>query len=323
MILCCGEALIDMIPTPVTDAEKAKDGADAQMGFVPHCGGAVFNTSVALGRLGQETGLFSGLSRDLFGRQLISALKASNVDPGFAEVSDQPTTLAFVHLKDGHAEYHFFDENSAGANLRPERLPELPDNVSALFFGGISLCNGAAAEAYAKLAVREKGERIIMIDPNVRAGFATDEVVYRQRLTAMIATAGIVKVSDEDLNWIYPGNAPIEEKIQQILKHEAGQGPGLVILTLGSKGAKGFLRSGPTVEVPAQAAEVVDTVGAGDTFNAGFLAAASEAGVLADAASGEIDPEQLRGCLGYGAHVAAVTVSRPGANPPWRAELVG
>ncbi|MEK0165452.1 carbohydrate kinase [Phaeobacter sp. A36a-5a] len=323
MILCCGEALIDMIPAPVAGAVPMVDGADAQTGFVPHCGGAVFNTAIALGRLGQATGLFTGLSRDLFGQQLMSALDASHVDHALAEVSDQPTTLAFVHLKDGHAAYHFFDENSAGASLRPDRLPELPEQVKTLFFGGISLCNGAAAETYARLAARETGQRIIMIDPNVRAGFASDEAAYRRRLTAMVAGAGIVKVSDEDLHWIYPGDAPIEDKIRQVLAAEAGQGPGLVILTLGSKGAKGYLRSGPTVEVPAQAAEVADTVGAGDTFNAGFLAAASEAGVLADAASGAMDLEQLRACLGYGARAAAVTVSRPGANPPWRDELAG
>ncbi len=323
MILCCGEALIDMIPAPVAGGVATMDGAEAQTGFVPHCGGAVFNTAIALGRLGQTTGLFTGLSRDLFGQQLAAALVASHVDHGFAERSDQPSTLAFVHLRDGHAEYHFFDENSAGASLRPDRLPELSEDVETLFFGGISLCNGAAAETYAALAARERGRRIIMIDPNVRAGFAKDEAAYRSRLAAMVAGAGIVKVSDEDLHWIYPGDAPIEEKIRQILAGEAGMGPGLVILTLGSKGAKGFLRSGPTVEVPAQVAVVADTVGAGDTFNAGFMAAATEAGVLADAASGEMDPEQLRVCLGYGARAAAVTVSRPGANPPWRDELAG
>lgn len=327
MILCCGEALIDMIPAPVETAVPRVEGAAAQMGFVPHCGGAVYNTAVALGRLGtggaMQAGLFTGLSSDLFGQQLVAALDASGVDHSLSEVSAQPTTLAFVHLVGGHAEYHFFDENSAGGHLRPDRLPELPDAVDTLFFGGISLCNGAAAETYAALAARERGRRTIMIDPNVRAGFAKDEAAYRSRLAAMVAGAGIVKVSDEDLHWIYPGDAPIEAKIRQVLAGEAGTGPGLVILTLGAEGARGILRSGLEVAVPAVSAVVADTVGAGDTFNAGFLAAAHAAGVLKDAARGDMAEEQLRACLEYGAKAAAVTVSRAGANPPWRSELEG
>jgi len=137
MILCCGEALIDMIPAPVETAVPRVEGAAAQMGFVPHCGGAVYNTAVALGRLGtgdaMQAGLFTGLSSDLFGQQLVAALDASGVDHSLSEVSAQPTTLAFVHLVGGHAEYHFFDENSAGGHLVARMLdPEvLPETVGA------------------------------------------------------------------------------------------------------------------------------------------------------------------------------------------------
>ena len=113
MILCCGEALVDMIPSPTVA------GPD---GFVPLAGGAVFNTAIALGRLGVRTGMLTGLSNDMFGQQLSEALKASNVDTFHVATSDRPTTLAFVRLQDGHATYSFFDENSAGSS--PEKIGE-------------------------------------------------------------------------------------------------------------------------------------------------------------------------------------------------------
>lgn len=101
MILCCGEALIDMIPAPTSEGTE---------GFVPHCGGAVFNTAVALGRLGAQTGMLTGLSTDMFGQQLAQGLKASHVDVSHLVYSDRPTTLAFVRLVGGHATYEFYDE---------------------------------------------------------------------------------------------------------------------------------------------------------------------------------------------------------------------
>ena len=114
MILCCGEALIDMLPRESTGGEPA---------FAPYPGGAVFNTAIALGRLGVETSFFSGLSRDLFGEMLETALGASHVDASVAVRSDRPTTLAFVKLVDGQARYAFYDENTAGRMLTPADLP--------------------------------------------------------------------------------------------------------------------------------------------------------------------------------------------------------
>ena len=127
MILCCGEALIDMIPEPTARGDK---------GFVPHCGGAVMNTAVALGRLGAPTGLFTGLSNDMFGRQLVDHLRTSQVDLSLVAWSNRPTTLAFVHFDGGQTTYSFMDENSAGRMLTPADLPNLPDRVSNFVFWG-------------------------------------------------------------------------------------------------------------------------------------------------------------------------------------------
>lgn len=308
MILCCGEALIDMIPTPT------RAGPD---GFVPHSGGAVFNTAIALGRLGVQTGMLTGLSTDMFGRQLAEALKASHVDTSHVIMSDRPTTLAFVRLVDGHATYCFFDENSAGRMLAPADLPDLPQEVSALFFGGISLACEPGALAYAALLDKEGAGRAVMIDPNIRPRFVKDIARYRARLDGMLAQADIVKVSDEDLNWILPDPMSLREKVLTLLD----KGPAVLILTRGGEGATGFLTSGQEVHVPAVRAEIADTVGAGDTFNAGVLAKLSELGLLTKPGLAALAPVSLQRAMEHGAKVAAITVSRSGANPPWAGEL--
>lgn len=308
MILCCGEALIDMIPTPTLS------GPD---GFVPHSGGAVFNTAIALGRLGIPSGMLTGLSRDMFGQQLQQDLQASNVDTTHVVYADRPSTLAFVKLTNGHAEYTFLDENSAGRMLQYADMPALDAAVSALYFGGISLACEPGADAYAELVVQHGSDRAVMIDPNIRPGFIQDPDRYRARLARMLAVSDIVKVSDEDLDWIYPGSAPLADKVAQL----RAAGPSIVIMTKGRDGASGWLPDGTEVQVAGKLVEVVDTVGAGDTFNAGVLAKLSELGQLSKPALGSLSPDALSQALAHGAAVAAVTVSRAGANPPWRNEL--
>ncbi|TNJ42091.1 carbohydrate kinase [Phaeobacter sp. B1627] len=308
MILCCGEALIDMIPT------ETKGGHEA---FVPHSGGAVFNTAIALGRLGRDVSLLSGVSTDLFGVQLQAALADSNVGQGYLLRSGRPTTLAFVKLENGHAKYAFYDENTAGRMLEAEALPTLGDEVSALFFGGISLACEPCADTYAALLARADGDRAVMMDPNIRPGFAPDEARYRARLMAMLAQADIVKVSDEDLDWIIPDGDGFEGKAAALQSH----GPSVVLVTRGAEGATGILPDGAQVTVPAETATVVDTVGAGDTFNAGVLARLDELGLLSKSALKTLQAAPLEKALAYGAKVAAITVARAGANPPWAREL--
>lgn len=308
MILCCGEALIDMIPTPTSG------GAD---GFVPHSGGAIFNTAVGLGRLDVPTGFLTGLSTDLFGEQLVADLKASHVSADYALRSDLPTTLAFVRLTQGHATYTFYDENTAGRSLLPDQLPDLSPELTALYFGGISLISEPCAEFYAALALRDQAQRVIMLDPNIRPGFIRDEARYRARLDRMIAAADIVKVSDEDLDWIMPGDGTHAQKATAL----TAKGPGIVIVTRGSAGASASFADGRRVAVAAQKATVVDTVGAGDTFNSGILAYLHRAGLLTKPRLKDIGPNEMQAALSLGAQVAAITVARAGANPPWLHEL--
>lgn len=308
MILCCGEALIDMIPEP-TLGERA--------GFVPHAGGAVFNTAVGLGRLGAPVGLLSGISQDRFGAQLVAQLENSHVATEALVRSDRPTTMAFVHLVDGHATYDFYDENTAGRMISPSDVAPVPQNVAALFFGGISLAVEPCADTYAAVLAREGQDRAVMMDPNIRPGFIRNEDVYRARLNTMLAHADVVKLSDEDLAWLMPSPTDMDARAAQLL----ALGPAFVLITCGADGARGYLASGEILSVAAPKANVVDTVGAGDSFNSGVLAKLSELGVLTKTGVRTLSSTQASAAMAYGAKVAAVTVSRAGANPPWAGEL--
>jgi len=301
MIICCGEALIDMLPRQTEAGENA---------FAPHAGGAVFNTAVALGRLDTPVQFFSGLSSDLFGDILRDQLAKSNVDSSPAAISDRPTTLAFVTLTDGHASYAFYDENTAGRMLSVDDLPA--SGPDALFFGGISLVVEPCGAAYEALMLREAPTRVTMIDPNIRPGFVTDEESYRARLTRMLGAADIIKTSDEDLEWI-TGNTDAQALL-------ASTGAKIVLLTRGSEGVTVVTATG-SFDVPAQKATVVDTVGAGDTFSAGFLAEMDKRGLLTKEAIAKATHDDLNAATAFGARVAAITVSRAGANPPWDSEL--
>jgi fructokinase len=291
-ILCAGEALIDMLPRETEEGPA----------FLPVPGGAVFNTAVALGRLGAPVAFHSGLSNDLFGRQLASALEASGVEDRTAK-SDRPTTLAFVTLIDGHARYAFYDEATAGRLLKPEDAPALT-GIAALFLGGISLAVEPCAATYEALAA-SAAHLPMMLDPNVRPGFIRDPARFRARMERLLARADIVKLSDEDMAWL-------DVSPEEVLS----MGARLVCVTEGARGVTAHV-DGATVHAPARSVTVVDTVGAGDTFNAGLLAGLHRAGAL----DRDPDEEELRAALALGVAAAAHVVQRAGANPPWANEI--
>lgn len=307
MILCAGEALIDMLPRQ-TEAHEAA--------FAPFPGGSVFNTAVALSRLGTQVEFFSGLSTDLFGDRLASVLMANGVGHGLTHRADRPTTLAFVTLTEGQASYAFYDENTAGRMLTQADLPAIPEGTKACFFGGISLAVEPCADAYAALLKRAAMKQVVMIDPNIRPSFIADRDRFDARLSAMTASTTIFKASDEDLRWMLGDDAlpVLAEKIRAM-------GPSIVLVTQGSKGVTAF-HAGGEVHVDAHTVQVVDTVGAGDTFNAGFLAGLDEAGALdLSAIRSGLSEDAIRAAMTLGVQAAAVTVTRAGANPPTRAEL--
>nr|WP_316652060.1 carbohydrate kinase [uncultured Gellertiella sp.] len=306
MIVCCGEALIDMLPRETTLGEK---------GFAPYAGGAIFNTAIALGRLGISTGFFTGLSSDMMGDILRDTLTASGVDSRYAALSSRPTTIAFVKLVNGQATYAFYDEGTAGRMLDIADLPAFDADCTALHFGAISLIPEPCGHAYETLLLREAPHRVISLDPNIRPGFIKDPGAHAARIRRMAAKSDIIKFSDEDLAWF--GDKGDEESLaRQWLEH----GARLVLITRGAEGATGYTRR-DKVSVPVIPVTVVDTVGAGDTFDAGVLAALDRKGLLTKSAIAALSAADIEDALSWGVKAAAVTVSRAGANPPFAGEI--
>lgn len=298
MILCCGEALIDMIPVRV---------ANGRPGFTPCNGGAALNTAITLAGMGASAGLLAGLSSDRFGCQIVAALDVAGVDRSLVVTSDRPTTLAFVHLDGDEASYTFYDENSAMRMMTPHDLPPLLDHVGCLLLGGISLCHPPGADMFEALGEQSEG-RLIMFDPNIRPGFIGDETSYRARLGRMMARAHIVKLSESDLDWIDAGAAPWQEKLNKALQ----SGPSLILFTRGDKGAIACHRDGRRVKVAAQKVEVLDSVGAGDAFTAGFLARLQALDMLDPQKVGTMETGTLRDCLECATNAAAASLARAG-----------
>lgn len=307
MILCAGESLIDMLPR--------NEGSVPMLQPVP--GGAVMNTAIALGRLDVPVTFVSGVGRDQFGRLILDHLEDSNVNTAATIASARPTTLAFVDVTDGVVSYDFYDENTAGRMIEPTQLPDVADDVSAVFFGGISLINEPAADSYATMQAQVAERCVVMMDPNIRPALIKNEDAFRARLTGMLAKTDIVKTSDEDLAWLFPEVDSIEAGIQALMD----MGPQIVLFTEGSKGATAYRKAGDPVFVTSESVTVVDTVGAGDTFNGGFLAALSDADLLNKAGIPDLTDAQLATALKFAGKCAAISVTRAGAQPPRRNEL--
>jgi fructokinase len=306
MIVTCGEALIDMLP------RETRDGAPA---FQPFVGGSLFNVAIALGRLGTDAAFFGGLSTDFFGERLKAALEKSRVNTSFANVSDRPTTLAFVSLSEGKAQYAFFDEHSAGRMLTETDLPAFPVEVTAFHFGSFSLAAEPCGSAYEALIQREHVSRVISLDPNIRPSLIKNREAHIARLERLAGMADIVKFSDDDLAWIAPDGT-----FDALAEDWLERGARLVIMTRGGEGAVARTKR-VAVSVPAAAVKVADTIGAGDTFSAGIMSRLTQKNLFSKSAIARLGEDEVRDALTFAARAASVTVSRPGADPPWVKEM--
>ena len=302
MIVVCGEALIDMVTT---------GGGNRR----PTPGGGPFNTARALARLEVPTAFLGHFSSDEFGRMLADQLAADGASLALATFGPEPTTIAVANIgRDGLAEYEFFIQGTSAPNLTPQRLPaELPVEVKALHLGTLGLVLEPMALSLAELVRREHGKRLIMLDPNIRPMLATGPQ-YRPRLDSLISESTIVKASDADLAWLFP-SLPLREAARALL----ACGPRLVVVTLGAEGAVGVNGDGE-VKVAAPVVQVVDTIGAGDAFGAALLAWLNDHDRLSRDL--RLDRDELRESLEFACLVASITCTRPGADPPRRAELV-
>ena len=301
MIVVCGEALIDQI-----------HNGDGTQRAAP--GGGPFNTARALARLGVPTGFLGRLSEDVFGRQLAGLLVSEGASLGFASVGPEPTTIAIADVDDeGFAEYQFLVEGTSAPNLTLDMIPErLGPEVQALHIGTLGLVLEPMASTLSELVGRERGRRLVMLDPNIRVGLVPD-AEYRQRLQAAISQSTIVKASEADLAWIYPG-LDHELAAAQVL----ASGASLVVVTLGAKGAFGAHRN-ERIHVEAPHVEVVDTIGAGDAFGAALLAWLHDHHAIHPDLA--LERDELKAALDFACLAGALTCTRAGAEPPWKWEM--
>jgi len=307
MIVSCGEALIDFLPRDTP--------ADAPATFAAFPGGSPFNVVIAIARLGQPAAFFGGLSSDLFGERLRMHLEQSGADISLTNFSDRPSTLAFVSVVDGNARYAFLDEGSAGRMLTENDLPALPKKVAALHFGSFSLAEEPCGSAFEALMQRERNDRLISLDINVRPTLIKNRDGYIARIDRLAAMADLIKLSEEDLEWLAPASS-----FEALADRLQGLGAKTIVLTRGAGGAVALSGTQRT-EVPGVVVEVADTIGAGDTFTAGMLARLSSRQLLSKDAVARLSPAETSDMLTFAARAAAITVSRPGANPPWLREL--
>jgi len=302
VIVIGGEALVDLVDD----------------GGTPHsvAGGGPFNTAIAFGRLGVPVGFLGTISRDGDGQMLAKRLLDEGVDTSFVRWSDAPTPRAVVHhLGDGRNEYTFHLYGTSLADLTPNELPALPDEAWAVYVGTLALAIDPPASAYEALVDRETGRRQIILDPNVRPAIFGDVDVYRRRFERLARLADIVKLSQDDAAWIYPGL-----RAEDVLAHILDFGPRVVAVTRGEGGAIAGANSA-VVDIAGIPVDIVDTVGAGDSFGAALIAALVDEGAFGPLATRRSDQSVLARAVSYAVAASAITCMRRGAAPPSRDEI--
>ena len=304
-VVVAGDALIDLTPTTTVRGHLA---------YEPHPGGSCLNVAVGLGRLGVPTAFLARLSSDAFGQLLRAQLADSGVQPSYFVDTDDLTTLAAVHLQGGQPTYSFHGQGAADRGLLPEHLAPLPEQA-ALHLGSIALMLEPVATTLEWLLRREAGRRVVSLDPNVRPGLISDRVAYLDRFEGWLRLLDILKVSEEDLAWLYPRRSP-----DDVVAAWHAAGIPLVLVTRGEQGAAASTPSGSASVEPPRVA-VVDTVGAGDAFMSGALAHLHERRLLSRDDLRSLDVSSLTELLEAACLVAADTCTRAGAEPPRRREL--
>ncbi|HEU5267090.1 MAG TPA: carbohydrate kinase [Jatrophihabitans sp.] len=305
VIAVIGEALIDLVETHDDEPRLARPG------------GSPYNVAIGLSRLGRHTYFVGRLSRDPLGAVLRNHAVRSDVDLSIAVDAYEPTTVALVELAaDGSATYQFGVEGTADFRWTDSELHAVPDDVQAVHFGSLAswLPPGDAAIARRVEQLRGAGA-FVSYDPNVRPHLQPDATRARDQVEAALALAHLVKTSEEDLAYVYPG-----DDVEKIASSWLGLGPTVVVVTRGGAGAHAYRDAGVVTAEPVPTT-VVDTVGAGDSFMSGLLDAAAEHGLLRPAALAAASADAVGELLAHAGLVAAITCSRPGANPPRRSDL--
>jgi len=292
-----GEALIDLIPA----------GADRK----PIVGGGPANTAKALSKLGIDTQFIDGVSTDEYGLMVKEELVSTGVKLNYVKYSDKPTCLAIVLLSDlGSATYQFVIENTATFNFTLDWLPNpQTERPSLLHIGTLATAIEPGASVLFEWSQSVAKVAPIVFDPNIRPAVISDRKQYVLQVERWVSISSVVKVSDQDIKWLYPSL-----EIEQVVNSWLTKGPSLIVVTYGDKGLAAY-REGEKVSVDAVKVAVADTVGAGDTVGAILVEAIVKDGL------NSLNGTMLEMMLKRAAKAAAITVSRTGANPPSKEEI--
>ncbi len=299
-IWVCGEVLIDLIP-------------DESGERVPHVGGGPANTAKALARLGHDVYFIDGISSDKYGQMSRQELLDDDVKLDLALNSDKPTCLAIVSINEnGGASYEFEIDGTATFDFSDSWLPE-PSRYkpNVLHIGTLVTVIQPGADVLYDWAMQVAEFAPIVFDPNVRSVVMNDRDKYLAAVERWVAISSVVKVSDDDLAWLYPG-----QHYKDVAGRWISDGAALVVITRGADGLVGITADG-SIEVPGAKIDVADTVGAGDTVGAIVVEAMAEKGIL------NLSGDTLKAVLNRAAAAAAITCSRKGAQPPYKHELKG
>ena len=293
----CGEVLIDLIP----------DGTERKAVV----GGGPANTAKALSKLGISTQFIDGISTDKYGQMALKQLHKDGVLLDFVKFSDKPTCLAIVSLNSqGGASYEFVIEGTATFDFSHSWLPDALDKKPLLLhIGTLVTAIEPAASVLFEWASKVAKVAPVVFDPNIRPAVMDNRIEYVKQMERWVGISSAVKVSDDDIYWLYPG-----EDLDVVTKRWLAMGPELVVVTFGDKGLAGY-RKNEKISVDAKKVVVADTVGAGDTVGAILVEAIIEDGL------DKLTNERLTLMLDRAARAAAITVSRSGALPPGRDEI--
>lgn len=312
MFLVCGEALFDLF----VDHSQSKLPREIQ--FKAVAGGSPFNVAVGLSRLGTPSALMTGVSTCFLGQQLRQVLEAEGVSTNYLVSLDAATTtLSVVAVNEqGIPSYCFYGHTGADRHVRPEALPALGSEIRGIHLGSYSLVVSPTSDSLYQLVSNAGQELLITLDPNVRLNVEPSLEVWRQKIDAFAQKAHIIKVSEEDLALLYPG-ANLEAIAQGLLNERCR----LVFLTQGERGVTLFTRHHGQWSRPARPITPVDTVGAGDTFQAALITYLLEQGFDHPAALDALTPAHLEALLRFALEASALTCLRSGPDLPRRHEL--
>ena len=307
MLMVCGEALLDVFAAGETRTGLTLDA---------NVGGSPFNVAVGLARLGQPSAFLSAISTGFAGERLMRALTAEGVDIGAVARLDAPTTLSLIGLDaQGVPSYAFYGEGCADRELHPADLQRVPAGLQAVNVGSYATVVEPIASTLRALVEREHARALIAYDPNIRLNVEPDIERWRDQLEWMLPRTHLLKASEEDLELLVPG-VGIDVWAASVL----ARGVKAVIVTRGALGAVAWTAHASATVAPVPVV-VIDTVGAGDTFQAALLTWLAEHGRLNADALGALTPAELTAALTFAAQAAAITCSRRGADMPRRAEL--